>query len=41
MARKGGADMTSADRENMAYAIGMGRGGLWLKLTDEQYRKLR
>jgi len=35
MARKGGADWTSADRQALEYAINQGRGAVWLRLTDE------
>jgi hypothetical protein len=41
MARRGGADMTSASRADLENAISKGRGGVWLNLTPEQYAKLR
>lgn len=41
MAKRGGADFTSADREALEYGIKHGRGAVWLKLTEEQYRKLQ
>ena len=41
MARRGGADWTSADRQAIEYACNQGRGAVWLRLTDEQLGKLR
>ena len=41
MAMRGGADRTSADRQALEYAIGLGRGSAWLRLTAEQYAKLK
>ena len=40
MARRGGADWTSADRETVEFAIRQGKGAVWLNLTPEQYGKL-
>jgi hypothetical protein len=40
MARRGGADWTSADRQAIEHGISQGRGGAWLNLTPEQYAKL-
>jgi hypothetical protein len=40
LAERGGAKMTSEDRAMIAHGIENGRGGIWLQLTDEQYRKL-
>jgi hypothetical protein len=40
MARRGGADWTSADRQTLEYAIREGRGAVWLRLTKEQLDKL-
>ena len=41
MAKKGGADFMSEDRQALEYGINLGRGSLWLNLTEEQYRKLK
>jgi len=41
LARRGGADWTSADRQSLEYAISQGRGAVWLRLTQEQLEKLR
>jgi hypothetical protein len=41
MAKRGGADMTSASRADLENAISKGRGGVWLNLTPDQYAKLR
>lgn len=41
MAKRGGAEWTSADREAMAYGLNRGRGAVWLRLRPEQYSKLR
>ena len=40
LASRGGADLTSASRCNLDYAISIGRGGIWLNLTPDQYLKL-
>jgi hypothetical protein len=40
MARRGGAEWTSADREAIAYGLNQGRGAVWLRLTPEQYEKI-
>lgn len=40
MARRGGADMTSASRADFENGMKMGRGGVWLNLTPHQYAKL-
>jgi hypothetical protein len=37
---RGGGFTDSESRNTVADAIGMGRGGVYLSLTDEQYRKL-
>jgi hypothetical protein len=34
------AERKLEDRQALEYAIENGRGSIWLKLTDEQYRKL-
>lgn len=41
MARRGGADWTSADRQAVEHGISQGRGGVWLNLTPQQYQTLR
>ena len=41
MAMRGGARMDTEKRQAFDYAIEMGRGGVWLDLTDEQYQRLR
>lgn len=41
MAKKGGAEFTSADRQALEYGINMGRGAVWLNLTREQLAKLK
>ena len=41
LARRGGASFALADRQAMEHGIEVGRGGIWLNLTDEQYRKLK
>jgi len=40
MARRGGAAFNLAGRQALEGGIGNGRGGVWLNLTEEQYRKL-
>lgn len=40
LAKRGGAEWTSADRESMAYGLNRGRGGVWLRLKPGQYAKL-
>jgi hypothetical protein len=41
LAKRGGAEFTSADRQALEYGIQMGRGAVWLNLTKEQMDKLR
>lgn len=41
LARRGEAWGTLENRQALEHAIEMGRGGLYLKLTPEQYVKLR
>jgi hypothetical protein len=41
LARRGEAMGTSEMRQMMEYAIDVGRGGIYLKLTPEQYAKLK
>ena len=41
LAHRGGASLILEDRHAIAHGIEIGRGGIWLNLTDEQYRKLK
>jgi hypothetical protein len=41
LARRGEAWGTSEARQMLEYGIEVGRGGAYLRLTPEQYRKLR
>jgi hypothetical protein len=41
LALRGEAWQTSEDRQLLDYAIAKGEGGVYLRLTPEQYRKLR
>jgi hypothetical protein len=41
LARHGGAEFNLAGRQAIEHGISMGRGSVWLKLTREQYAKLR
>jgi hypothetical protein len=41
MAEHGGGIPNLEAGQMLKYGIGMGRGGVWLSLTDEQYQKLR
>jgi hypothetical protein len=41
MARRGGAGMSLDVLQALDHGIEIGRGGIWLELTDEQYGKLR
>ena len=40
MAKRGGADWTSADRETIDFAIRQGKGAVWLNLSQAQYQTL-
>ena len=40
MATRGGAEMTSDLRSSLNHGIEIGRGGVWLFLTESQYRLL-
>jgi hypothetical protein len=40
LAKRGGAKITSEDRAMLAHGIEIGREGIWLQLTDEQYDRL-
>jgi hypothetical protein len=41
MATRGGGLPNRAADQMLNYAIEMGRGGVWLSLTEEQYQKLK
>ena len=41
LATHGGAEFNLAGRQAIEHGISMGRGSVWLKLTREQYAKLR
>lgn len=41
IAERGGYRLNLEGRQAMLRAIDMGRGGIWLDLTEEQYRRLR
>ena len=41
MARRGGAAMNLDVLQALDHGIEIGRGGIWLELTDQQYHKLR
>ncbi len=40
MARRGGAAMSLDVLQALDHGIEIGRGGIWLELTDEQYQAL-
>jgi hypothetical protein len=41
LARRGGAVLNLETEQAIRHGIEIGRGGIWLNLTDEQYRKLK
>ena len=41
MAERGGCHLNLEARQANDHAIEIGRGGIWLELTEEQYEKLR
>lgn len=41
IAARGGYRLNLEGRQAMQRAIDMGRGGIWLELTGDQYRKLK
>ena len=41
LARRGEAWQTSEDRQMLDYAIAKGEGGVYLRLSPEQYARLR
>ena len=40
LAKRGGAEFGECVRADLQRGIEIGRGGIWLNLTTEQYRKL-
>ena len=40
IARRGGASLNLETLQAFDHGIEIGRGGIWLELSDEQYRKL-
>ena len=41
LARRGGAVMNLETEQAISHGIEIGRGGVWLNPTDDQYRKLK
>jgi len=41
LARRGGAVLNLETEQAIRHGIEIGRGGIWLNLTEEQYRKLQ
>lgn len=41
LARRGGAVLNLETEQAIRHGIDIGRGGVWLNLTDDQYRKLK
>ncbi len=41
IAERGGYKLTLENRQSIENAIAMGRGSIWLDLTQEQYAKLK
>ena len=41
LAERGGADLNLEARAALEHGISIGRGGVWLDLTQEQYDRLR
>lgn len=41
MAERGGALKDLASKQALDYAVNMGRGSVWLYLSEEQYAKLK
>ena len=41
IAERGGYRLSLEGRQSMQRAIDMGRGGVWLELTEDQYRRLK
>ncbi|HEV2134584.1 MAG TPA: hypothetical protein VGR47_09975 [Terracidiphilus sp.] len=41
MARRGGAKLDVEAKQAIRHGLEIGRGGVWLSLTEEQYQKLK
>ena len=41
IAERGGCNMNLESRQSLDHGIEIGRGGVWLELSEEQYQKLR
>jgi hypothetical protein len=41
IAERGGYKLTLENKQSIENAIAMGRGSIWLDLTEEQYAKLK
>jgi hypothetical protein len=41
LAERGGCNLNLEGRQALQHGIEIGRGGIWLELTEEQYRKLK
>jgi hypothetical protein len=41
LARRGGANLNLESEQAIRHGIENGRGGIWLNLNDDQYRKLK
>lgn len=41
MAERGGSNMNLETRQALDHGIEIGRGGVWLELSEEQYQRLR
>lgn len=41
LARRGGAKLDLEAQQAIHHALEIGRGGVWLNLTDDQYQKLK
>jgi hypothetical protein len=41
MAKRGGDNLNLETRQALDHCIEIGRGGVWLELTEEQYVRLR
>lgn len=41
LAQRGGATLDLATRQGIEHGISIGRGGVWLFLTPEQYDKIK
>jgi hypothetical protein len=40
IAERGGCNMNLEARQSLDHGIEIGRGGIWLELSEEQYQKL-